>query len=123
MRVLIVEDVALVAMDFAIVVTGLGHKVCGTAASASQAIEQAIRHAPDVVLMDLRLANGSSGIDAARELHARHGLRCIFLSANLDERTMAALQPLQPIDFVDKPLLPVMLKRALEKAQRALSGP
>jgi two-component system, response regulator PdtaR len=76
-----------------------------------------------VVLMDLRLANGSSGIDAARELYARHGLRCIILSANLDERTMGALQPLQPIDFVDKPLLPVMLKRAMERAQRALSGP
>jgi hypothetical protein len=35
MRVLIVEDVALVAMDFAIMVTGLGHEVCATAASAS----------------------------------------------------------------------------------------
>jgi len=123
MRVLIVEDVAIVAMDFAMMVTELGHEVCGTAASASQAIQQAIRHAPDVVLMDLRLANGSSGIDAAQELYARHGLRCIFLSANLDERTMAALQPLEPIDFVDKPLLPVMLKKALEKAQRALSDP
>jgi two-component system, response regulator PdtaR len=68
-----------------------------------------------------RLANGSNGIDAARELYTRHGLRCIFVSANLDERTMTALQPLQPIDFVDKPVLPLTLKRALEKAQRALS--
>jgi hypothetical protein len=49
--------------------------------------------------MDLRPANGSSGIDAARELNARQGLRCIFLSANLDERTMAVLRRLEPIDF------------------------
>jgi hypothetical protein len=70
--------------------------------------------------MDVRLANGSSGIDAARELYAHHGLRCFFVSANVDERTMAALQSLQPIDFVDKPILPLMLKRALEMAQCAL---
>ena len=66
--------------------------------------------------MDIRLAEGG-GIDAARELHARQGLRCIFLSANLDEPTRAALQPYEPIDFVGKPVLPVVLQRALKKAE------
>ena len=88
-----------------------------TAATAAGAIAQATAHNPDVVLMDIRLAQGSSGIDAAKGLHAQHGLRCIFLSANLDEQTRTALQPYAPIDFVGKPVLPVALQRALKNAE------
>jgi DNA-binding NarL/FixJ family response regulator len=117
MRVLIVEDEAIIAMHLAMLVGVLGHQVCATAASAAEAIERAVRLRPDVALMDIRLAQGSSGIDAAREIHARQKLRCIFLSANLDEATMTALQPYEPIDFVGKPVLPVVLQRALKKAE------
>ena len=73
--------------------------------------------------MGIRLANGSSGIDADRELHARHGLRCIFPSANLDELTKQRLAPLDPIDFIGKPVLPILLKRALDKARLDAVGP
>ena len=68
-------------MHLAMLVAELGHEVCATAASAAGAIALAAAHNPDVVLMDIRLAQGSSGIDAARELHAQQALRCIFLSA------------------------------------------
>jgi CheY-like chemotaxis protein len=117
MRILIVEDDAIIAMYLAMLVVDFGHTVCGTADSASGAIEQAADHRPDLVLMDIRLAKGSSGIDAAWELRARHGLRCIFLSANLDELTKLSLASLNPVDFIGKPVLPVLLKRALEKAE------
>ena len=117
MRVLIVEDDAIIAMHLALLVTELGHEVCATAVSAAGAIAQATAHNPEVVLMDIRLAQGSSGIDAAKDLHAGQGLRCIFLSANLDEQTRTALLPYAPIDFVGKPVLPVALQRALKKAE------
>jgi DNA-binding NarL/FixJ family response regulator len=117
MRVLIVEDEAIIALHLAILVAELGHEVCATAASAAGAIALATLHNPRVVLMDVRLADGSSGIDAARELHAQQALRCIFLSANLDEQTRTALLPYEPIDFVGKPVLPVVLQQALKKAQ------
>ena len=94
-------------------VADFGYTVCGTADI----------HRPDLVLMDIRLANGSSGIDADRELHARHGLRCIFPSANLDELTKQRLAPLDPIDFIGKPVLPILLKRALDKARLDAVGP
>ena len=117
MRVLIVEDDAIIAMHLAMLVAELGHEVCATAVSAAGAIAQATAHNPDVVLMDIRLAQGSSGIEAARDLHAQQALRCIFLSANLDEQTRTALLPYEPIDFVGKPVLPVALQRALKKAE------
>jgi len=117
MRVLIVEDEPIIALHLALLVTELGYEVCATAASAAGALALAAIHNPDVVLMDIRLAQGSSGIDAARDLHAQQGRRCIFLSANLDEPTRMALQPYEPIDFVGKPVLPVVLQRALKKAE------
>jgi two-component system, response regulator PdtaR len=117
MRVLIVEDDAIIAMHLAMLVAELGHEVCATAVSADQAIERADALRPDVVLMDIRLRRGSSGVDAARELHARQALRCIFLSANLDEPTRTALLPYEPIDFIGKPVMPVSLQRALKKAE------
>jgi two-component system, response regulator PdtaR len=112
MRVLIVEDDAIIAMHLAMLVAELGHEICGTAASAAAATQRAAQHEPDVVLMDIRLAHGSSGIEAARELHAHHSLRCIFISANLDETTKRALLQYDPIDFVGKPVLPLLLERA-----------
>jgi two-component system, response regulator PdtaR len=95
----------------------LGHEVCATVASASDALAQAATLNPNVVLMDLRLAKGSSGLDAARQLHARHALRCIFVSGNIDEPTKTALMPYEPIDFIGKPVLPVALQRALKTAE------
>jgi two-component system, response regulator PdtaR len=117
MRVLIVEDDAIIAMHLAMLVADFGHEVCATATSAREAVAQAIALEPDVVLMDIRLADGSNGVDAARELHTRQALRCIFVSANLDEQTRAAVLPYDPIDFVGKPVLPLLLQRALRKAE------
>ncbi len=117
MRVLIVEDDAIIALHLAMLVAELGYEVCATAATAAAAIALAAVHKPDVVLMDIRLAQGSSGIEAAREIYAQQALRCIFLSGNLDDATRLALQPYEPIDFVGKPVLPLALQRALKKAE------
>ena len=118
MRVLIAEDESLIAMYLTMLVVEFGHEVCAVAASASDAVAQVTAHRPDLVLMDIRLAHGSSGIDAAREIHDRHGLRCIFLSGNLDEATRAAVRSCNPIAFIGKPVLPIRLQRALEIAER-----
>jgi two-component system, response regulator PdtaR len=98
MRVLIVEDEALIASYLEALVVSFGYEVCALAASAPEAIENAAIHMPDVVLMDIRLARGTSGIEAARQIYARQGLRCIFLSANLDDASRRTLGPFQPID-------------------------
>jgi CheY-like chemotaxis protein len=87
---------------------------CGTAVADLEAIAAAATFHPDVVLMEIRLAGGSSGIEAAREIHASHGLRCIFLSGNLDETTRRTLQPYEPMGFIAKPILPSALQSALE---------
>jgi CheY-like chemotaxis protein len=117
MRVLIVEDDAIIAMHLEMLVTDFGHEVCGTAASAAEAIAHGTSHGLDVVLMDIRLGGGSSGIDAARELYTSQALSCIFISANLDQATKAVLSAYKPIEFLGKPVLPILLQQALKKAE------
>jgi two-component system, response regulator PdtaR len=121
MKVLIVEDEVLIAIYLEALVVGFGHQVCAVAASASEAIENAAVHTPDVAIMDICLAGGASGSDVAHVLYVRQGLRCIFLSGNLDSATRRALDPCKPIDFVDKPILPVPLRRALRTAERLVA--
>ena len=106
----------LIALHLAAMVRDLGHDVVDVATSASEAVSSAATHRPDVALMDIRLSGGSSGIEAAGEVHSRQGLRCIFLSANLDEATRRVVSAYEPIAFVGKPVLPIALQRALCKA-------
>ena len=77
MKVLIVEDEALIVIYLELLIEDLHHPVCATAASTAEATMHAAVHLPDIALMDIRLADGNSGIDVARELYARHGSRCI----------------------------------------------
>ena len=122
MKVLIVEDEGLIVAYLQTLIVGFGHEVCATAASAPEAVESAARHRPDVALMDIRLARGTSGIDAAREIYARQKLRCIFLSANLDDGARRSLDGCAPIAFVGKPVLPIVLQRALRTAEQQMGS-
>lgn len=121
MRVLIVEDEWLIATDLAETLRQAGHDVVATAADSDEALAAAKETAPDLVLMDLRLANGTSGADAAQRLWDETKLRCIFVSANLDDATLQRLQPLDPLGFVAKPILPARLKQAMGMAEIALA--
>ena len=132
LRVVIVEDDALIAMEVESFVEDAGHAVVATATTASTAIEAVDAHRPDVVLMDLRLADGSFGGDAAaREILRRHGIRSIFLSGNLDPETREALAELEPIALISKPFRPKDLtaasgwsaRRATRLARKAMRSP
>jgi len=106
LRVLIVEDEAIIALSMEALLGTLGHEVCATAASADEAVAAAARERPDLAIMDIQLAGKTSGIDAAAALFQRWDIRCLFISGNLDEATRAALTPYNPLGFLSKPFLP-----------------
>lgn len=112
----VVEDEVLIAMDVEMRVEDAGHRVVASASTASEAVAAVDRERPDVVLMDLRLADGSFGGDAAREIFQRFGIRSIFLSGNLDPATRAELSELKPIAMINKPFLSGELEDALAAA-------
>ena len=118
--VLIVEDEAIIAMDLEDEVAAAGHRVVGVASTAREAVEVAIRRRPAVVLMDLHLADESSGETAARLLFETSGARCVFISANLDGATRARLAGYRPFAMLAKPIMPTELRSALETARHEL---
>jgi two-component system, response regulator PdtaR len=114
-KVLIVEDEPLLALVLAEQLVELGYAVCATARDEYEAVSKATHHKPDIVLMDLRLAKGTCGASAARQLYNFYGIRCIFVSANLDAETQKQLAPLRPLAFLEKPFLSADLKSVLAK--------
>ena len=105
LRILIVDDEAIQAMDTAGMVRELGHEVVGMAYTYGQAVEMTQRFCPDLVLMDINLGElGHSGIDAVASL--RNGtcaFRVIYITAYADERTIKQAVATVPLGYLVKP--------------------
>jgi DNA-binding response OmpR family regulator len=82
MRILIVEDEALIAFGMGEVLHEAGHAVSGYARDEYSALRMATQDKPDLALVDLHLARGSSGATVARLLRQRHGIPSIYVSGN-----------------------------------------
>lgn len=79
-RVLIVEDDAAIALSLVNMVQEMGHQVCGLASTAPRAVALADYHRPDVVLCDVRLGNGTNGLQAARQMRSELKLDVVLIS-------------------------------------------
>lgn len=99
--VLIIEDEFFISRDLARIVTELGHKVCGRARTHAEAKAACERHQPGLILADIHLADGSSGIDAVRELLEHLTVPVIFITA-YPERLLTGLRP-EPTFLITKP--------------------
>jgi CheY-like chemotaxis protein len=112
--VLIIEDEAVIAADIEALVKELGHSVTGIAATRAQATRSAQRVKPGLVLADIQLADGSSGIDAARDILDELDVPIIFITA-FPERLLTG-EGLEPTYLITKPFQPEMLKAAIGQA-------
>jgi two-component system, response regulator PdtaR len=121
-RILIVEDEYLVATAAEEALTSAGYVVVGSAATAAEAIEKAVSQSPDLIVMDVKLAAGSSGIDAAKEIFARTRIRCIFATAHVDVATRALANTADPLNWLPKPYAGSDLVRAVGVAMGILKG-
>jgi DNA-binding NarL/FixJ family response regulator len=115
-RIAIVEDEVFIRLDLTIHLRAAGHRIVGTAESAGDAVSLVERERPDLVLMDVRLAGERDGIEAAIEIWQRFGIRCLFVSANLDDRTRAKALAANPLGFLEKPFTSGRLLTALAAA-------
>jgi DNA-directed RNA polymerase specialized sigma24 family protein len=113
-RVLIIEDEAVIAMDLSDLVTAAGHDVCATATTAASAVEAAKRERPDLVLADIQLADGSSGIDAVKEILASFEVPVIFITA-FPDRLLTGERP-EPTFLITKPYSPDTVRAAVSQA-------
>ena len=101
-KVMIIEDETIIAMDLKGIVQAMGHEVTGVARTHRAAVELAQRERPGLILADIQLADGSSGIDAVNELLAEMGdLPVIFITA-FPERLLTGDRP-EPAFLISKP--------------------
>lgn len=112
--ILIIEDEPLIAMDIEQMVEGLGHRVVGTARTHKEAVALFSSTRPSMVLADIQLADGSSGIDAVNEILAGTPVPVIFITA-FPERLLTGERP-EPAFLVTKPFNPEMVKALISQA-------
>jgi DNA-binding NarL/FixJ family response regulator len=122
-RVLVAEDDYLVALELEAGLKEAGFEVVGIAASADDAVKLAESGRPVLAIMDIRLAGGRDGIDAALELFRRSGIRSIFATAHLDPRTRARAEAAAPLGWLPKPYALDTLVATIERALSALGRP
>jgi len=122
MKVMVVEDDAIIGMDIEHRVRRLGYEVTGVADNAEEAIELAADTKPDIALMDIRLRGDIDGIDTARMLKERFALPVIFITAYSDLKMRSRALDLNPAGYIVKPIREVELKNTLEEARKTIFG-
>jgi DNA-directed RNA polymerase specialized sigma24 family protein len=105
--VLIIEDEALIALDLQALVENLGHKVVGVARTKAEALAIGRNNALGLILADIQLADGSSGLDAVNDLLNTFEVPVIFITA-YPERFLTGKRP-EPAFLVSKPYRPSAL--------------
>jgi len=115
-RILVVEDEMIVAMDLAETLRRLGHDVVGNAGSGEAAVERAHALAPDLILMDIRLKGSMDGIEAATAIQRQRPTPIVFLTAHADMETVERSMPADPHGYLVKPFEESALHRVIEIA-------
>jgi DNA-directed RNA polymerase specialized sigma24 family protein len=99
--VLIIEDEPLIAIDLQRILEDLGHRVTSIARTHADALKAAEQKKPGLVLADIRLADGSSGLDAVNEMLATFTVPVVFVTA-YPEKLMTGERP-EPTFLIAKP--------------------
>lgn len=113
-NVLIIEDEPLISMELEQIVTDLGHTVSGTAITHKEALQEVDQCKPGLVLADIQLADGSSGIDAVKDILEQFSVPVIFVTA-FPERLLTGERP-EPTFLVTKPFQPNAIRAAISQA-------
>ena len=112
--VLIIEDEPVIAADIEALVRELGHNVIDIAATRTEALEAIAKKKPGLVLADIQLADGSSGIDAVKDILGMINVPVIFITA-FPERLLTGERP-EPTFLITKPFQTETVKAAIGQA-------
>lgn len=113
-NVLIIEDEPLIAFDLEGLVESLGHQVLGIARTHAEAVALARAKRPGLILADIQLADGSSGLDAVNELLTAFDVPVIFITA-YPERFLTGERP-EPAFLIAKPFQPATVSAIVSQA-------
>ncbi len=112
--VLIIEDEPLIALDIQTLVEQLGHDVTTIARTRTEAVRAALKSRPGLILADIQLADGSSGLDAVNEIIGTREVPVIFITA-FPERFLTGQAP-EPAFLITKPFSADSVKAVISQA-------
>ena len=118
-KILIVEDEAVVAMEYKNCLLKNGHIVLDVASSVEKALLAFHNQTPDLMLVDIKLKGERTGLDFANEIRKLLNVPIIFLSGNSDPITMESINKVTNSFFLSKPILTNLLN---SKVTEVLSG-
>jgi CheY-like chemotaxis protein/DNA-directed RNA polymerase specialized sigma24 family protein len=113
-KVLIIEDEPIISLDLQSIVREMGHTVAAIATTRDEAVRAARKTEPGLVLADIKLADGSSGIDAVRQILSEVDVPIVFITA-YPERLLTGERP-EPTFLVTKPFVPETVRVAVSQA-------
>lgn len=113
-NVLIIEDEPIIAADIEGLVEDLGHSVDNIVATQTEAVKAALQTKPGIILADVQLADGSSGIDAVADILQHYTVPVIFITA-FPERLLTGDKP-EPAYLISKPFRAENVKAAISQA-------
>ncbi|MBI4445759.1 MAG: response regulator [Acidobacteria bacterium] len=116
LRILIVEDEALIAKELQDRLTRLGFETVAVADSADKAIQAVEQNRPNLVLMDIRLKGPRDGIETAGYIRQHLHIPVVYLTAHSDEATLKRAKDTAPFGYVLKPFQERELLVAIEMA-------
>lgn len=112
--ILIIEDEPLIAMDLEALVVDIGHRVQGIARTHKEAVAAVAKKAPSLVLADIHLADGSSGLEAVNEILEKISVPVIFITS-FPERLLTGEKP-EPVFLITKPFEPAVVKAMISQS-------
>jgi signal transduction histidine kinase len=116
LKILVVEDEAIIAEDIAYHLEKMGYAVVDIVATGEEAIEVATTTHPDLVLMDIMLQGEKDGIEAAGQIRTELSIPVVYLTANADESTLQRAKVTGPFGYVIKPFKHKELRATIEIA-------
>jgi len=116
LRVLVVEDESIVALEIEDRLQKFGYSVCGVVPSGEEAVKKALELSPDLILMDIHLAGTMDGIEAAEEIRKHREIPIVFLTAYADRATVDRAKKAAPFGYIVKPFDEQVLGTTIELA-------
>jgi PAS domain S-box-containing protein len=115
-KILVVEDESIVAMDIKQRAESLGYTVTAVTPSGEEAVQKAEENTPDLVLMDIVLKGEIDGIEAAQRIRDAQDIPIVYLTAYSDEKTLKRARVTEPFGYIIKPFEDRELHSAVEMA-------
>lgn len=115
-KVLLVEDEPIPAMEIKSTLTELGYSVVGVEKRGTDALEVLEAETPSLIVMDIHLEGEKDGIEVARVVREKYSIPIVYLTAHSDEETLNRARGTEPEGYLVKPITEEDLESTLTMA-------